>query len=558
MLYEALVAASDIGRLQEILSVLVRHGFGEVVQRVGLVRLMRRAGHVFKKEAAPELHRLGPAERTRLMLEQLGTTFVKLGQVLASRTDLLPPEWIEEFSKLHATVTPVPFDELRGQVEKDLAMAPEELFESFETEPLAAGSIAQVHRAVMPDGRKVVLKIRRPGIRARVEADLRLLRRLAELLEDEVSELRRYRPRRIARQFARTMKAELNLVVEAKNVQAIASNLEENDKVVLPEVIEEYTRERLLVMTLMEGQRADEWIRGERSFHVDPARIAAIGAEVILKMVFVDGLYHADPHPGNVQLMPGNRIGLLDFGMVGRLSDGRRREFAALMIAVAERDEEALTEVLLGWSDGGTVDTDLLTQDASALLDRFQGVALKNLDITGLLLDMSEVMRENNLAFPADVSMLIKVFISLEGFGRALDPEFDFSAQLEPVATEMVKRMYSPANTVRRGISDSLRILASLPHDLRTLITRARRGGFKMEFDLERLDHFGHQLDRSANRVTMGMVTSALIVGTSIAMTIEVGPKLFGIPVIGLLGFISSVLLGMALLWSIFRSGKQR
>ena len=558
MFYEALVAASDLGRLQEIASVLIRHGFGELVQRTGLLSLLRKAGAVLRWESAKGVRDLGPEERTRRALEELGPTFVKLGQVLASRSDLLPPEWTAELSQLHSNVQAIPFEELQGQLEEDLGSPVEEVFPGLEKEPIAAGSIAQVHGATLADGRRVALKIRRPGIRARVEADLRLLRRLADLLEDEVPELRRYRPRKIARQFARTMRAELNLAVEAKNIHAFRAKLEDTPEIVAPEVFDAWTRERLLVMTRIDGVRADEWLAGEREADIDAKRLADIGARAILRMVFVDGVYHADPHPGNVVLMDGGRIGLLDFGMVGRLSEGRRREFGALLIAVSDRDEEAVTDVLLNWSDGGTVDAELLAQDAVSLLDRFQGVTLENLDVTGLLLDVSEIVRENNLAFPADVSMLIKVFFSLEGLGRAMDPEFDLSAHLEPVAREMMKQLHAPTVVMKRGMRDIARILVGLPQDLRGLLTRARRGGFKLELDLERLDHFGRQLDRSANRITMGMITSALIVGTSIAMTVEAGPKLWGVPILGMLGFASSVAIGMILLWSIIRSARKR
>ncbi|MCA8956365.1 MAG: phosphotransferase, partial [Planctomycetes bacterium] len=488
----------------------------------------------------------------------LGPTFVKLGQVLASRPDMLPPEWIEEFRKLHTHVTAVPFAEIRSQLEEDLGMRVSEAFTEFVEQPLAAGSIAQVHRARLMSGVAVAVKVRRPEIRAKVIADLRLLQRLADLLESEVSDLRRFRPRKVVRHFARTMRAELDLLIEAKNLQAVAHNLSDNDEIVLPEVVPRFTRERLLVMTLLEGEHVEAWLQHQARPGPATRSVARIGADAVLKMVLVDGLYHADPHPGNVLVLSGARVGLVDFGMVGRLSDTRRREFAALMIAIAERDEEAVTDVLLDWSDGGQVDVEQLTQDAQALLDRFQGVVLRDLDVTALLADIAEIVRENNLAFPADVSMLIKVFVSLEDLGRRLDPEFDMSAHLEPLARIMIRRLHSPWVLLRRGIRDSARVLAGLPHDIKSLVARARRGGMKLELDLERLDHFGRQLDRSANRITFGMVTAALIVGTSIAMTIDGGPTLWGLPAIGLLGFLSSALLGLGLLWSVLRSGRGR
>lgn len=558
MLYEAIVAAGDLGRLHEIAGVVIRHGFGQVITKSGLLNLLRRTGSALNWTSAAELREVEAPERARRMLEELGPTFVKLGQVLASRTDLLPPEWTEEFSKLHAHVQALSFDELREQLEEDLGQSVEAAFADFDCEPLAAGSIGQVHRAELHDGREVVVKIRRPGIQAKVDADLRLLRHIAELLESEVSELRRYRPVRVQRQFARSIRAELNFIVEAKNLRSIRSNLPADSALETPEMIWEYTCERLLVQTRLPGISAADWMQGERDGDYDTKTIASVGADAILRMIFIDGLFHADPHPGNLVLPGGGRVGMLDFGMVGRLSENRRREFSELLKAVAEREVSAVAEVLLSWADSGTVDFELLEQDCEAFLDRFAGVQLQDLDVAALLLDLASIMRENDLAFPADVSMLVKVFVTLEGLGRALDPEFDLSKHLEPLARELVRRMHSPRAVLRRGSRDIARILAGLPHDVRVTLDRIRRGNFKVELDLQRLDSFGRQLDRSANRVTVGMILAAMIIGTSIAMTIDGGPQVWGIPAIGLFGFITSGATSVALLWSIFRSGKHR
>lgn len=563
MLYEAIVAAGDLGRMNEIAGVVIRHGFGQVFYKSGLLGWLKKTGTALNWTAAAELREVSAAERARRMLEELGPTFVKLGQVLASRTDLLPPEWTDEFSHLNARVRSVPFEDLREQLEEDLGTTVDEAFASFDREPLAAGSIGQVHAATLHDGRDVVVKIRRPGIQPKVEADLRLLRHIAELLESEVNELRRYRPVRVQRQFARSIKAELSFFVEAKNLRLIQRNIPDDSDLETPDVVWEMTSERLLVQTRLRGISADEWLRKDRAGAndgetYDTKAIAATGADAILRMIFLDGVYHADPHPGNIVFLGGDRVGLLDFGMVGRLSENRRREFAELLRGVAERDVEAVAEVLLSWADSGSVDFELLAQDCEAFLDRYAGVQLQDLDVADMLLDISGIMRENDLAFPADVSMLIKVFVTLEGLGRRLDPQFDLSKHLEPLARQLVKKMGSPFAVIRRNAREMARIMAGLPHDLRTTLDRVRRGNFKIELDLERLDRFGGQLDRSANRVTVGMILAAMIVGTSITMTIDGGPRVWGMPAIGLFGFVTSGATGVALLWSIFRSGKHR
>ncbi|MBW2373404.1 MAG: phosphotransferase, partial [Deltaproteobacteria bacterium] len=523
--------------------------------RMGLIRLLHRADDALHRRQASEFEEERTPVRVRLALENLGPTFIKLGQVLASRGDLLPPEYVDELSHLQSGVTAVPFEELREQLVEDLGQPPEDVFTDLDTEPLAAGSIGQVHTAKLPDGTRVVLKIRRPGIEKTIRADLRLLERLAEILEKEVVELRRFRPRMVVRQFARSLKAELDFSIEGRNTQRIARNMVAVEGLVIPGIFEQYSSKRLIVQEFILGHSADAWTRGDRPEGLDPVRIASLGADAILRMVFDDGFYHADPHPGNVLFLPGGRVGLIDFGMVGRLSDERRQQVVLLLSAAMDRDEDALVDTLLEWSDGGDTDLDALSQDCNDFLDRYSGRELKDLDIAGMLEDITRIVRQNSLMLPADVAMLIKVIVTLEGLGRRLDPTFSLDEHLAPVARRLIRRMSSPRRVIASNWKDLRRLFVALPRDLRRLVLRARRGGLKIELDLKRLDDFGHQLDRSANRVTVGLITSALIVGTSIAMTIDAGPMVLGVPVLGLLGFLTSFTIGLLLLWSILRSG---
>lgn len=555
MLLDVLIAAEDLGRLQEITRILIQSGFEDLAQRMGLLGLLQRTGRLLRIERADSITEGGTPERARLALESLGPTFVKLGQLLASRSDLMPPEWIEEFSLLQSKVTTVPWESLRPQLERSLGEAPEKVFEDLEIEPLAAGSMAQVHRARLADGRDVVLKIRRPGISKKVASDLRLLERLAEILERELTEFRRYRPTMVVRQFARSIKAELDFDIEARNTLLAARNMRGLDDICVPDVFLEFSSKRLLVLSYMEGHSADAWIRGERRDDFDAAHVANVGAEAILRMVFIDGFYHADPHPGNVLFLPQGQVGLLDFGMVGRLSDERRQQFTLLLAAVVERDVEGLVDTLLEWSDGGESDIEYLVQDCNDFLDRYTARDLENLDVAAMLEDIARIVRENNLILPADVAGLIKVFLTLEGLGRRLDPSFSLDQHVEPIARRMMREMSSPRRIVARNWRDLRRLAVALPRDVRKVVQRLRRSGFKIEFDLQRLDEFGRQLDRSANRVTVGLITSALIIGTSIAMTIDSGPTFFGLPILGFLGFGTSFAIGLMLLWSILRSG---
>lgn len=538
--------ARDLRRTREIVRVLVRHGLGELAQRLGASWLPR-----FGRRPAAAVN--GTPARVRAALEDLGPAFVKLGQTLAGRSDLLPVEWTTEFARLREHVRPVPWSALAEQLTQDLGAPPETLFRDLDPVPLAAGSIAQIHRASLADGTPVVLKIRRPGIREVVEDDLRLLEKFVGHLEREPA-LAGLEPRRVVRELARAITGELDLRIEGQNAAAFARNLAHRTDVVVPRVHAQWTHERLLVLDFVDGTSAAQWLAGARPPGMDPARIARLGAEVVLEMIFEHGLYHSDPHAGNVMFLPGNRIGLLDFGQVGRLGRERRAELERLLAAGVEQDEEAVVDVLSGWTTGRVKDIDGLRNDTLGFIERWRDVRLAELDVGRMLLDVTSIARANELVLPADAALLIKTFVTLEGFGRELDPSFRLSSLVEPWIRRTVGAQRSPLARLRRGLSAASQAAVELPSALAQLAASLRRGRFALDVDLERLDHFGRQVDRSANRMTMGVVTAALIVGTAIAMTVKGGPELFGLPFFGMLGFVSSSAVGIVLLVSIARS----
>ncbi len=561
VLIRALGTARDLGRLHEIVAVLVRHGLGDLVRRLGLVSALEKAGRAVRWEV-PEGLGSKPTERhVREALEDLGPTFVKVGQMLAARSDLLPEAWTDELARLHEQAAAVPFDEIRAQLTEDLGAPPEEVFDELDESPLAAASIAQVHTARLADGTAVVLKVRRPGAREKAEADMRLLQRLAEAAEREVPELRRYRPRSLVRQFSSSLMHELDLTIEARSAERVAENMAEHPAtavtVVVPRIHGRWSCERLCVMDRLEGTSVAEWLRAGRPGEVDGATVARQGADAVLSMVFEDGFYHADPHPGNVLLLPDGRLGLLDFGMVGHLSMTRRTEFLELLMGVVGADAEQVAEILVTWGHDGVVDETALTQDCAAFVDRYHGTPLQQLQAGAVLRDIAAVLRDHDLVLPNDVAMLLKVFVTLEGLGRELDPDFVVSAHVEPFARRLLRRAHSPWVIGMRVSRELARLAGTLPEDLRRLRTLVRRGRLGVDVGLGDLEGFGARLSSAANRVTIGMITAALIVGTSISLTIPGGPRLWGLPVFGLFGFVSSVVVGLWLLWSIARSTRR-
>lgn len=570
MLWEALGAARDLGRVHDIASVLIRHGFGDAVRRMGMADALERAGRRLHWTHIEELVRLEPPARIRRAFEELGTTFIKLGQILSTRVDLFSPEWIAEFEKLQDQAPAIPFEQFRAQLEADLGAPPEKVFAWLDTEPLAAGSIAQVHRARLMDGSEVVLKLRRPGIRPVIEADLRLLSHLAEIVEQESSEWRRLRPRALVQHFTLSLRRELDLETEAHHAERIASGFLDNPDVVIPKIHWQWTGERMNTQTWIEGISGRD-IAAVEAAGLDRRLLARRGANAVMKMVLEHGFFHADPHPGNVFYLPGNRIALIDFGMVGRLTERRGNELVDLLYGLAGRNSAQVSEILLGWAGAGAgdspgesaADEDALASDVEGFIDQFHGVPLERLRIGRLLAELTALMRHHHIALPPDLALLLKASMSLEGLGRMLDPGFDMVAEATPYLARRVRERAAPEAVLKRGIEgvgDALNLVSGLPGDLRRLLRAARKGAVTLNVDIAHLDRVSERIDRSASRLTIGVVTAALIVGSSIVITVgeDAGSGWFRPSTLGVLGFIGAIAGGLWLLLSIWRSGSRR
>jgi len=552
----------ELPRLREISLVFVRHGLGDLVRRAGIARLLDHAGHVLQWGEASEIAHLEPQQRARLAFEQLGPTFVKLGQMLSTREDLLPPTWTTELAQLHSNVAPVPFDDLLPQVEQALGRSPFEVFSNLDREPYAAASIAQVHRAKLASGTPVILKIRRPGIEAKIDADLRILERLAHLVEREIPEVRRYRPVQVVSQLRDSLERELDLAVEARNMERFARNFADDLDILVPRVYWEWTSSAMNVQEYIEGIRGNDLVAIDNA-GLDRKALAARGADAVLKMILVDGFFHADPHPGNVMYLPGNRIALIDFGMVGRLSPVRRRQIVDLLEGLARHDEETMLEVLLDWRGDDFVDEARLATDLGEFAFDYADMALKDLRIGVLLRRVSAILREHSIVLPVDLTLMFKALISLEGLGRHYDPEFRLIERAKPFLDRAVRERYQPVEAARRAqetVSDFFGLVTSMPRDLARLVKDARHGRMRIDLDLKRLDSFGHRVHSAINRATIGIMTASLVIGSSIVMTVAEGPTLFGVPLLtffGLLGYLIAFVSSLWIIFSIWRSGRR-
>ncbi len=481
-------SARELPRLREISSVLIRHGLGDLVRRAGIATLLDRAGQVLQWREAGEIAHLEPQQRARLAFEELGPTFVKLGQMLSTREDLLSPTWTNEFNRLHSHVAPVPFDDLLPYMERALGRSPFEVFDNLEREPYAAAPIAQIYRAKLASGAPVILKIRRPGIEAKIDADLRILEHLANLVEQEMPEVRRYRPVEVVGQLRRSLERELDLAVEARNTERFVRNFANDLNILVPRVHWEWTSSSMNVQEHIEGIRGDD-LGAIDNAGLDRKALAARGVDAMLKMILVDGFFQADPHPGNVMCLPGNSIVLIDFGMVGRLSPTRRNQIVDLLAGFVGHDEEKMLEVLLDWRGDDVVDEARLAADLGELALEYSDAQLKDLKIGMLLYRVSAILREHSIVLPADLTLLFKALVSLEGFGRQYDPEFRLVERVKPFLDRAMYERYQPIEAVRRGqatLSDFLGLVTAMPRDLARLIKDARHGRMRVDLDLKR------------------------------------------------------------------------
>ncbi len=562
MLRQTLGFMRELPRLHQIASVLIRHGLGDFVQRIGIAGVLERAGHILRRGEAPETVALDTATRLRMALEELGPTFVKLGQVMATRVDLFPPRWISELEKLHADVPAVPFEALVPELTRALGRSPHEVFQDIDAQAYGAASIAQVHRAKLQDGTPVVLKVRRPGVRETIDADLRLLRRVSELIESEIPEARRYRPAEIAEQFAKSLEREADFGTETRNIERFAKNFEGDPHIVIPRIYPEFTSDVLLVQAHVEGIPATD-IAGVEKASLDKKLLAARGVDAFLKMILLDGFFHADPHPGNVFYLPDNRIVIIDFGMVGRLSPQRRAQVIDLLGGLARMAEEPMLEVLLDWAGDAYVDEARLAADVNEMAFDYEGVPLRDIRVGNVIRQFAAIVRSHSIVLPSDLSLMFKALITLEGLGRQYDPDFHIINHLTPLVKSALAERYQPAELMRRGrnaVSEFMNVVGGVPRDLARLLRDTRRGKTRVDLDLKRLDSFGRQLDRTLDRVTVGIMTASLVIGSAIVLTVRDGPVVLGVPVLpalGLLGYLLAVLNSLWIVYGIWRSSRE-
>ncbi len=555
----------NVRRWTEILAILSKYGLADWLSRLNIEFFKDR----LKAPDGAALARLTQAERVRLAMSGLGPTFIKIGQLLSTRPDLVGVELANELSRLQADVPADTFDQIRATIEGEQGKPLDEIFMRFDPVPIASASIGQVHAAQLPSGREVVVKIRHSGIERIVETDLDILGGLAQLAE-RVEEFRPYQPKSLVAEMSRTMSRELDFRLELRQQTQFAGKFSDSLDVVIPQTFPELCSERMITMQRMDGFKLGdlasrngnhEKAAGVPGSEIDRPELARRGANLYLEMIFDHGLYHADPHPGNMMVMPDNRIGLIDFGMVGRISEHLREDIESMLMAMVNRDVSLLVTMV---KRIGTCPLDLdetaLGNDIADFTGHFATQSMANFDMSGALNEFVSIVRRYQIALPGEAAMLIKVLIQLEGTGRLLDPQFSLMEIMKPFHRKLLMRRLSPARQarkVRRLMMHAEQLAGSLPTAIGSILEQIQRGKFDVH-----LDH--RRLGPSINRLVLGMMTSALFLGSSWLLSNKVSPLLFrdrewlgirDLSMIGVCGMLASIFLGLRLFLAIRRSG---
>ncbi|MBT0665965.1 2-polyprenylphenol 6-hydroxylase [Geobacter pelophilus] len=547
-----------IRRYRQISRILFKYGFDHILEYLNIPSRLARGRRLFRQQEA-KIATLSPAERMRLVLEELGPTFIKLGQILSTRPDVIPRQFVNEFAKLQDMVPAFSIDDVRSQVRHELHGEIEELFSSFDIEPIAAASIAQVHRATMLTGENVVVKIRRPNIEEQVETDIDALFWLAQLIERHIANKEVYEPVALVREFARTIRREMDFTREGHTIEKIAANFTGDPTMYFPKVYWNASSRGILTLEFIDGIKVSEH-EALANVGMDLQEIARRGANAIIKMVLEDGFFHGDPHPGNVFIMPGNVICLLDYGMVGRLDEQLKNYLLDVLVAIIRKDVDEVIDLLLQSGDiADTLNTRHLRRDISEFIDSYYEIPLREIEVGRMFSEFIEVATTHQIKFQADLMLLSKTLITVEGMGRELDPGFDMVEYLRPFIEKAIKARISPRNIeafFKENLKPYLKLARTIPRDVRNFLARVNRNNFKIDLEHRGLDRLIAELDKSINRLSSSLIIAALIVGSSIVMQIDKGPKLMGFPLFAFMGYSIAGMIGFLWLIAIIRSGR--
>jgi ubiquinone biosynthesis protein len=548
-----------LNRYRQILTILFKYGFGDLLERLKIDQYIEAGLQAISKNRSDRVEKLTRPQRLRMAFEELGPTYIKLGQVLSTRPDLVPADIVSELAKLQDEVPPFSFEEVKEVVQTEFGTPAEALFEQLDPQPLASASIGQVHRARLKDGEAVAVKFQRPGIQKIIEVDLEIMLHLATLAERHIKEFEIHRPVKIVEEFARTLEKEIDYAIEASYMERIARQFLDHPFVCIPVVFREFTTSRVLTTELIDGIKISKTEKLEAA-GLDKKVIADRIVGLVLKQAFDYGFFHADPHPGNIFVLAGNVICMVDFGMMGIVDRATREEFVDLIDSVVHQHEVKATQILLRlteWEE--QPDIRALERELADFMGRHLYKPLKDMEIGKLLQDLIDLTLRFRLRIPPDIFLMIKALSTVEDVGRTLDPDFDLIAHAKPFIKRVKLERFAPqriSSDVFDMMSRLLQFFHQFPKDLMDLATMIREQRLSFQLEHRGLETLLATQDQTSNRLSFAIIIAALIIGSALIVISEIPPLIFGISLIGIIGYLVAAVMGIWLLVAIIKKGR--
>lgn len=542
---------NDIKRLKEIAGVFTKYGLGYLIQKFHLRR--------FSSTPAPRDDALNEplSVRVRKIMEELGPTFIKFGQMLSLHPDIIPQEFCIEFEKLQDHVSSVEFAKIKEVIEKQYNKPLEEIFKDFPETPMASASLAQVYK-VNIGHKEAIVKVQKPHVEEIIRADLDILEFLANYLDKHYKEARVYNPKGLLEEFKRYILNELNFENEVVNIETFRHNFRHNKTVHIPLVYDSLCSDKIIVIERIKGIKLSD-IQKLKSSGLDLQKVAHTVIACVLKQIFVDGVFHGDPHPGNIFILPDGRVSFVDFGVVGRVYDEAKFAFAHMFIAAAEKDADEMLKVMRESMGVYYANESKLKVSLQQLLDKYYGITLADFSMNSFLKDMTQLLYENKVRISPDHLLLIKTLGILESEAKMLDPGMDFGMEIKHAAERMIKDEYSPARIFKKigaTAHDLFNLLQSFPKDLVSILTELRTGSLRIGFEHLNLENLINMIDKSSNRLAVGLIIAALVIGSSVLINAGAQTFLGSTRQLGAIGFVTGAILGVVLLIKVFGSGK--
>ena len=548
-----------LNRYRQILTILFKYGFGDLLERLKVDQYIAAGLQAISKKRSDRVEKLTRPQRLRMAFEELGPTYIKLGQVLSTRPDLVPADIVNELAKLQDEVPPFSFEDVKEVVEAEFGKPAEALFDELDPQPLASASIGQVHRARLKDGEAVAVKFQRPGIQKVIEVDLEIMLHLATLAERHIKEFEIHRPVKIVEEFARTLEKEIDYTIEASYMERIARQFLGHPFVCIPVVFREFTTSRVLTTELIDGIKISKTEKLEAA-GLDKKVIADRIVGLVLKQAFDHGFFHADPHPGNIFVLADNVICMVDFGMMGIVDRATREEFVDLIDSVVHQHEVKATQILLRlteWEE--QPDIRALERELADFMGRHLYKPLKDMEIGKLLQDLIDLTLRFRLRIPPDIFLMIKALSTVEDVGRTLDPDFDLIAHAKPFIKRVKLERFAPqriSSDVFDMMSRLLQFFHQFPKDLMDLTAMIREQRLSFQLEHRGLETLLATQDQTSNRISFAIIIAALIIGSALIVISEIPPLFFGISLIGIIGYLVAAVMGIWLLVAIIKKGR--